>query len=206
MNINRIAAGVYAANCYIINCSETKEGLVIDPGGSVEDIMDIIKENQLNIKYILLTHGHGDHIGGVKELKELLDVPVLAHEDELELLAKAELNLSNIMYMGPVELEVDQELKDGDTISFGSLEGKVIHTPGHSKGGICFKVNKDLFTGDTLFKQSVGRSDLDGGDHEELISSIKNKLLVLDNETKIYPGHGASSTISEEKMFNSFLQ
>lgn len=206
MNINRIAAGVYAANCYIINCPETKEGLVIDPGGSVEDIMDIIKENQLNIKYILLTHGHGDHIGGVKELKELLEVPVLAHEDELELLAKAELNLSNIMYMGPVELEVEQELKDGDTISFGSLEGKVIHTPGHSKGGICFKVNKDLFTGDTLFKQSVGRSDLDGGDHEQLISSIKNKLLVLDNDTKIYPGHGASSTIGEEKMFNSFLQ
>lgn len=206
MNIFKIPAGIYAANCYIVYCEDTKEGIVIDPGGSVDEIMDIIKENNLTIRYILLTHGHGDHIGGVKELKELLDVAVLAHEDEVDLLANSDLNLSNMMAMGPIELNIDKELKDDETIYFGNHKGQIIHTPGHSKGGICFKVNDYLFTGDTLFKQSVGRSDLHGGDHELLINSIRNKLLAFSNDTKVFPGHGDSSTLGHEKLFNKFLQ
>ncbi|MBU5439645.1 MBL fold metallo-hydrolase [Tissierella sp. MSJ-40] len=206
MKILRIPAGIYAANCYIIYPEDKKEGIVLDPGGDVEDIIAAIDRNDLNIKYIILTHGHADHIGGVKGLKDKLGVPVMIHEKDRELLIDGDKNLSSVMAMGTVEIEPDVLLKDGDKIEFGGLAAEVIHTPGHTPGGICLKIGDNLFTGDTLFAGSIGRTDFLGGSYEEIIKSIKEKLVIYPDNTQVYPGHGPSSTIKNEKSSNPFLR
>ncbi len=206
MNIYRIPAGVYAANCYVVFSDESNEGIIVDPGGDIDDIIKIIDENKVNVKFIVLTHGHGDHIGGVTELKKKYNVPLMVHEDDVELLSDASKNLSLNMVMGSIELIPDRILKDEDTIEFGDLKALVIHTPGHTKGGICLKIDDHLITGDTLFKGSIGRSDLLGGDYETLLNSIRTKLLVLADNTIVLPGHGQQSTIKAEKVSNPFLQ
>lgn len=205
MEIVRIPAGIYAANCYVIY-DNTKEGVIIDPGGDADDILKVIKEEQLNIKYIILTHGHGDHIGGVLELKDALGVTVMVHEEDSEMLMDGEKNLSTLMPVGTVEIEPDTLLKDGDKIKFGNEEIIVIHTPGHTKGGICLKIQDNIITGDTLFAGSIGRTDLFGGDYGQIIKSIKEKLLNYPNETRVFPGHGSASTIGKEKTSNQFLR
>lgn len=206
MNIYRIPAGVYAANCYVVFSDESNEGIIVDPGGDIDDIIKIIDENKVNVKFIVLTHGHGDHIGGVTELKRKYNVPLMVHEDDVELLSDASKNLSLNMVMGSIELIPDRILKDEDIIEFGDLKALVIHTPGHTKGGICLKIHDHLITGDTLFKGSIGRSDLLGGDYETLLNSIRTKLLVLPDNTIVLPGHGQQSTIKAEKVSNPFLQ
>jgi glyoxylase-like metal-dependent hydrolase (beta-lactamase superfamily II) len=206
LKILRIPAGIYAANCYIIYPEDKKEGIVLDPGGDVEDIITAIDSNGLNIKYIILTHGHADHIGGVKGLKNKLGVPVMIHEKDRELLVDGDKNLSSVMAMATVEIEPDVLLKDGDKIEFGGLTAEVIHTPGHTPGGICLKIGDNLFTGDTLFAGSIGRTDFLGGSYEEIIKSIKEKLIIYPDNTQVYPGHGPSSTIKNEKSSNPFLR
>ena len=206
MEFFKIPTGMYAANCYIIYSEITGDGSVVDPGGDIEIILGKIEENNLSIKYIVLTHGHGDHLGGAKKLKEKLNVPVLVHEEDEELVKDANKNLSIIMDFGPVDFNPDILLKDGDAIEFGDLKAKVIHTPGHTRGGICLKINNHLFTGDTLFKGSIGRTDLLGGDYDNIINSIKEKILVLDDDIIVMPGHGESSTILEEKIYNPYLR
>ncbi len=206
MEFFKIPTGMYAANCYIIYSEITGDGIVVDPGGDIEIILGKIEENNLSIKYIVLTHGHGDHLGGAKKLKEKLNVPVLVHEEDEELVKDANKNLSIIMDFGPVDFNPDILLKDGDAIEFGDLKAKVIHTPGHTRGGICLKINNHLFTGDTLFKGSIGRTDLLGGDYDNIINSIKEKILVLDDDIIVMPGHGESSTILEEKIYNPYLR
>lgn len=198
-------AGVYGVNCYLVY-DESKEGIVVDPGGDVDEILEVIKENDLDVKYIVLTHGHGDHIGGLMGLKAALDVPVMVHEFEKELLMDGSKNLSPTMAMGKVEVEPDILLKDGDKIKVGNSEILVIHTPGHTKGGISLKIGDNILTGDTLFKGSIGRTDLLGGNYEQIIESIKTKILVYPDETMIHPGHGPSSTIASEKTSNPFLK
>lgn len=205
MKIIRMMAGVYGVNCYLLY-DESKEGIVVDPGGDVDEILEVIKENELDIKYIVLTHGHGDHIGGLMGLKAALDVPVMVHEFEKELLMDGSKNLSPTMAMGKVEVEPDILLKDGDKIKVGNGEILVIHTPGHTKGGISLKIGDNILTGDTLFKGSIGRTDLLGGNYEQIIESIKTKILVYPDETMIHPGHGPSSTIASEKTSNPFLK
>lgn len=206
MEFIRIPAGIYAANCYILYSKNTKEGIVLDPGGSVEDILEKIKENDLKINYILLTHGHADHIGGVEELKKNLNVDVLIHKDDREMLEKPEINLSASMAMGPISIRADKLIEEGDIIEFGDVKGEVIHTPGHTKGGISIKFEEYLVTGDTLFNGSIGRSDLIGGSHTDIMNSIKEKIMALDSELIILPGHGVPSTLLEQKKSNPFLQ
>lgn len=206
MFVNSMQAGVYAVNCYIVHSEETKDGIVIDPGGDSDDIIKYIEENNINLKYIVLTHGHGDHIGGASDLKEHFNIPVLIHEDDVGILGNCNINLSNQMAMGCVEIKPDEELKDGDTIEFGDIKAEVIHTPGHTPGGICLKAGKYLFTGDTLFKGSVGRSDLYGGDGETLNNSIKTKLVGLSDDVIVCPGHGAATNMKYEKETNPFLK
>ncbi|GFN36317.1 MBL fold metallo-hydrolase [Tepidimicrobium xylanilyticum] len=206
MKVIRIPAGVYAANCYIVYSENSKEGIVIDPGGDVDDIMSHIKELGLNIKYIILTHGHGDHIGGVKGIREYTKAPVAVHKDDEYMLKDGMANFSSTMVMGTIELNADILLEDGDELTFGDLKAEIIHTPGHTPGGITIKIGDSLFTGDTLFAGSIGRTDFPRSSFATIMDSIKNRLIIYPDDTKVYPGHGPSSTIKNEKASNPFIK
>lgn len=205
MIVKRIPAGIYAANCYVLYSETENEGIVVDPGGDVDDIIKFIDENNIDIKYIVLTHGHGDHIGGVMDLKNKLNVDLLIHEADADMLKDANLNLSNIMAIGSIEITPDEFLNEEDVLEFGDVKLSVIHTPGHTLGGICLLSGDSLITGDTLFKGSIGRTDLEGGNYETIINSIREKLLVLPGYTTVYPGHGPETTIENERKNNPFL-
>ncbi len=206
MEIIRLPAGVYAANCYIIYSESSGEGILVDPGGDADDILKIIEDKEINIKYILLTHGHGDHIGGVQDIREALKPIVGIHKEDKEMVENADINLSSQMPGKPVEFQPDIVLEDGDIIKFGELEAEIIHTPGHTRGSISIRVGSNLLTGDTLFNCSIGRTDLPGGDFDTIIGSIKNKLLVYPDDYIIYTGHGIPSKIGKEKRANPFLR
>lgn len=205
MYMERIPVGIYGTNCYILGCDKTKKAAVIDPGGDADKILKLIQEKDFDLEYIILTHGHGDHIGAVEEIKNKTNANILIHKDDEYLIKDANKNLSSMMSCPDVELEADKLLNDGEIIKLGELEIKVIHTPGHTPGGISLKVDNMLFTGDTLFANSIGRTDFEGGSYDQIISSIKNKLLIYDDSTKVFPGHGPSSTIGTEKKGNPFL-
>lgn len=206
MEIIRIIAGIYAANCYIVYSKETGKGLIVDPGGDVDEIVRLVKDRDIQVTGIVLTHGHADHIGGLKDLKEKFDVDIMIHEDDREMLVDANINLSNMMSMDSIELNPDRILKDGDIIHLDDNEILVIHTPGHTRGGICLKIGDNIITGDTLFQGSIGRTDLFGGDFDSIINSIKTKLMMYKDEIKIFPGHGAPSTIGYERSNNPYLK
>lgn len=204
MFLERKMLGVYAANCYILGCNGSKEAIVIDPGGESEEIIKILDENGFKLKHILLTHGHGDHIGAVNDLLEKYDIDVIIHKDDSELLDDPEKNLSAMMPGGPVIINKFKEVQDNDIIEFGNKQTKIIHTPGHTRGCICILIDDYLFTGDTLFKGSIGRTDLYGGG-DDIIDSIKKKIYPMEEKIKVLSGHGAVSTIYDEKRSNSFL-
>ena len=189
-------------NCYIVFDQESKETMVVDPAGDVDRIIEMINILQGNLKYIFLTHCHGDHIAGVKELREKMCGKVLIHRLDAEGLNNKEINLTEFMDGLPeIEIDADSRLDDGDLIHLGNLEFKVIHTPGHTKGGcsLYLESEKLLFSGDTLFRGTWGRTDVPTGDFEAIIKSITKKLMILPDETIVYPGHGKSTMIREEK-------
>lgn len=205
MFLERKMLGVYGANCYIVACDDTKEAAVIDPGGEAEEVVKIIEENGLKLKNIILTHGHGDHIGGVNGLKAEYDLSVSIHSDDAELLLDSAKNLSDMMPTSPIVVEGFNTVEDGDVIEVGNLRLKVIHTPGHTRGCICISVEDKLFTGDTLFKGSIGRTDLYGGG-DDLLESIEKKILSLAGETVVLPGHGAVTVLKDEIDQNPFIR
>lgn len=201
MIIKRIMAGVNAVNCYIVFDEETKEAIVLDPGGDVDDICKALNEFGAKVKYIMLTHGHFDHTTGVEELKSIVNAPVAMSMEDNEMVLKG------IKFYGPMpESGADIILKDGDVLNFGKHEIKVMATPGHTPGGLCIRIEDDMFTGDTLFAGSIGRTDLPGGNYEVIIDSIQRRLIPLSDNIAIHPGHGPSSTIGREKSINPFMR
>lgn len=188
-------------NCYIITDEKTREVMVIDPAGDVDKIENVIKPINGKIKYIYLTHCHGDHILGVKELKERCGGKILIHRYDAEGLNDKTINLSLYIDIPEIELEADSRVDDNDIIHLGDLEFRVIHTPGHTKGGSSLYCEKEkcLFSGDTMFRGTWGRTDIPTSSLKDIMNSIQKKLLVLPDDTIVYPGHGKSTMIREEK-------
>lgn len=204
MKIEKIVEPYFGENMYILIDEETKKCAVVDPGGASDKILNYIKVNSLELEYILLTHGHGDHIGAVNTIKSKTNAKVVAHNDEQELLNNNRKNLSYSMHCGPQELDADIYVHDKDKLELGNLKLSFIHTPGHTKGCMCIRVNDDMFTGDTLFAGSIGRTDLYGGDYKQIEKSLR-KLAKYEDKVKIHPGHGPSSTLGIEKMSNPYM-
>lgn len=188
-------------NCYIIQDEKSKETMVIDPAGDVDEIIEMLDILQAKLKYIYLTHCHGDHIGGVKELKQRYGGQVVSERREAQNLLDASKNLSYYTCLQEIVIEVDARVDDNDLLHLGELQFKVIHTPGHTSGGSCLYCEEEnlLFSGDTLFRGTWGRTDVPTGDFEDIINSITKKLMVLPDETIVYTGHGKSTMIREEK-------
>ncbi len=206
MIIKKLEVGPIMANCFILGCESTKEAVVIDPGDDADRILMELAKAELKVKYLINTHGHFDHVGGNKMMKETTGATLAIHPDDEPMLN--ELSRSAQMFGLSAENSppADLLLNDGDEVAFGEITLKVIHTPGHSKGGICLYTAGHLFAGDTLFAGSIGRTDLPGGDYDTLISSIKEKLLSFDDDTIVYTGHGPETNIGNEKRMNPFLR
>lgn len=204
MIIDRLTVGPFGTNCYILGGDAGGEGIVIDPGDDVKGILARVGELKLNIKQIILTHGHIDHIGALKPLKEATGAEISIHPADARSLTNRALGVLFGLFYPPAP-PPDRLLNEGDTIQFGDVKLRVLHTPGHTPGGISLAGEGVIFTGDTLFKASIGRTDLPGGNHSDIIKSIRNKLLALPDETIVYPGHGPETTIGAEREENPFL-
>ncbi len=206
MIIKKLEVGPIMANCFILGCESTKEAVVIDPGDDADRILMELAKSELKVKYLINTHGHFDHVGANKKMKETTGAILAIHPDDEPMLS--ELSRSALMFGLSAENSppADLLLNDGDEVTFGEITLKVIHTPGHSKGGICLYTAGHLFAGDTLFAGSIGRTDLPGGDYDTLISSIKEKLLSFEDDTIVYTGHGPETNIGNEKRMNPFLR
>ncbi|MGD9319055.1 MAG: MBL fold metallo-hydrolase [Desulfobacteraceae bacterium] len=188
--LRKMSVGPYQANCYIMGCDKTSEGLVIDPGDEVLRIVEEISRNSLKIRQILITHGHIDHIGAAKELRDITKAPVLIHSLDAPAL----------------NFPPDGYLQDGQEIEVGHYSISAIHTPGHSPGGMCFCAPGAVFTGDTLFAGSIGRTDFAGGNHQQLIEGVIKKIFPLGDDIRVYPGHGPATTVGRERLTNPFFR
>ncbi|MEE4356935.1 MAG: MBL fold metallo-hydrolase [Desulfococcaceae bacterium] len=206
MIIESLEVGPIMANCFILGCEKTKEAAVIDPGGDADLILMELAKQKLTVKYLINTHGHFDHVGANKKMKEVTGAPILIHEGDAPML----LRLSTDALMFGLSAEnspaPDQKISDGDKIRFGEITLRVIHTPGHSPGGVALSTEGHVFVGDTLFSGSIGRTDLPGGDYSALISSVRTKLFILDDNTVVHCGHGPDTTIGREKQYNPFFR
>ena len=206
MIIERIEVGPFASNCYVVGAEPGHEGIVIDPGAGAKEILRRIEDLRLDVKYIVLTHGHVDHIGALKEVKEATNAVIAIHADDAGALQSR--NPLSMMYRLSMQSlpPADRLLKGGDRLDIDSLPFQVLHTPGHTPGGICLLGAEVVFTGDTLFNLGIGRTDMPGGSHIELMDSIVTQLMVLPDKTAVYPGHGPPTTIGIEREWNPFLR
>jgi len=206
MIIKTLEVGPIMANCYIIGCEKTKEAVVIDPGDDADAILMTLAKSALKVKYLINTHGHFDHVGANKRMKEVTKADIMIHAEDEPMLSQLGSAAASFGLSAENSPGADKHLKDGDQISFGEITLKVIHTPGHSRGGVSLYTEGHVFVGDTLFSGSIGRTDLPGGDYNTLISSVREKLFTLPEDTAVHTGHGPDTTIANEKRTNPFFR
>ena len=206
LKVRHLVVGAVATNCYIAENKKTKEALIIDPGDNAARIVQIIKEDGVVPVAVLLTHGHFDHAMAAQEVAEQYGIKIYAHETEKETLETPQINLSG-MIGRTLTFHADCYVKDGEILNLAGFEIRVLHTPGHTQGGVCYYIEEEkaLFSGDTLFCTSVGRTDFPGGSMSDIIRSIKEKLMTLPDRTTVYPGHNDVTTIENERMYNPYL-
>lgn len=206
MKCYKLEVGMLATNCYIVVNEATNEGVIVDPGGDGERIVEMVQQLGVKITAIFITHGHSDHILGLGEVKKVFDVPVYISKEDADCLTDGSKNLS-IYINEPVSFKAaEKNYQDGDIVETAGLTFKVYATPGHTKGGICLHCGDIVLCGDTIFCESIGRTDLPGGSYRQLLESIKTKLLVLDDQVNLLPGHGPATTVGWERRRNPFLQ
>ena len=203
-----LPVGPLQCNCSIIGDEATREAMVIDPGDDIANVLTVVQKHNLTVKQIVITHAHIDHVGGAMKLRRLTGAPILLNENDYALLKMLDVQAAWLRMDAPEKVEIDQSLAHAQTLQVGSIVSNVLHTPGHTEGSVClyFPAENKLIAGDTLFAGSIGRTDLPGGSFQKIISSLKGHLLALPNETVVYPGHGATTTIGEERESNPFLQ
>lgn len=206
MILQTLLVGPLGVNCYIIADEPSREAFIVDPGGNGPEIIKAVQNSRLRVIGIVNTHAHFDHILALDQVRAATHAPFLLHADELPILDAAEKSAGAFGMHLRQPARPDRLLHDGDELKLGSLVFKVLHTPGHTPGGICVLEGKNVFVGDTLFQGSIGRTDLPGGDFAALMGSIRDKLFPLSDDTVVYPGHGPASTIGEEKALNPFLR
>ena len=207
MKILALPLGAFQTNCYIVAEEETGEALVFDPGSNGDELVAFIEKEGFKPKAVVLTHGHLDHIGGVQAIIDAFRIPVYMHEADVPMLTDPDLNRS-ILMPPHIVVKVDdlRLLNEGDTLTCGKLTFRVLETPGHTPGGICFYTDGFVIAGDTLFNGSIGRTDFPGGDYDTLIDAIRTKLYTLPDDTEVYPGHGPATQIAYEKTSNPFVR
>jgi len=208
MRIKQMIVGSMAVCCYLVRCQETGKGMIIDPGGNDDDVLAAIKKEDMDVEYIVNTHAHPDHVCGNARLQKETGARIVMHEDDAAFFVRPDI-ASYFASLGlPESPAPDKLVKDGDVLTVGKMSFDIIHTPGHTPGGICLYAEPHLFTGDTLFVGAIGRTDFPGGDYAQFMRSIKERLLLLPADTVVWPGHGyggSRSTIGEEKRSNPFL-
>ncbi len=205
MVLIRLIVGPLQVNCFILADEKTKDAVVIDPGDDAGDILKIIRERSFKVRYIVNTHGHFDHVGANKAVKDATGAELLIHEGDAPMLATAPRQSAAFGMFSASSPPADRHVKHGDVIAAGEVFLKVLHTPGHTPGGISLLEHGIVFTGDALFAGSIGRTDLPGGDLTTLLRSIRANLMTLPDDTKVFSGHGPASTIGEERRENPFL-
>lgn len=207
MILETFPVGLLQCNCSILGDEASGEAMVIDPGDNIEDVLAIIRDQKLQVKQIVITHAHIDHVGGAMKLRAATGAPILLNQNDYALLKMLDVQASWLGVATPEEVTIEASIADGQSLQAGSLKANVLHTPGHTEGSVClyFPAEKLLIAGDTLFARSIGRTDLPGGSFEKIMHSLHDRVLTLPDETVVIPGHGQQTTIGEERAENPFL-
>ncbi len=202
-----LPVGPLQCNCSLIGDEASREAMVIDPGDNIDDVLALVRKHNLQVKQIVITHAHIDHVGGAMKLRAATGAPILLNQNDYALLKMLDVQAAWLGMLAPGKVEIDRSITTGETVSAGSLSASVLHTPGHTEGSIClyFPQQKKLIAGDTLFAGSIGRTDLPGGDTRKILHSLHNVVLALPDDTIVVPGHGELTTVGDERETNPFL-